>query len=208
MDIVDSRVEAYLEELIPKRDPVLDEMERLGRRLQFPIVGPLVGGLLCQMALLLKAGRIFEMGSGFGYSAYWFSKGMPKEGEIFCTDGDRERLERAAAFFKKGQPERKVHFLRGDALDLIDQTKGAFDIVFIDMDKARYPQAFEKAMPRLRKGGLLIADNVLWFGSVITPSEDPDTLGIQGYNRLIFGSPDLFSTLLPLRDGVSISIKR
>ncbi|HET6369824.1 MAG TPA: O-methyltransferase [Nitrospiria bacterium] len=207
MDIVDARVEAYLEELIPQRDPTLEEMEHLGRRLRFPIVGPLVGRLLCQVATLSGARRVFEMGSGFGYSAYWFSKGMSKEGEIFCTDGDRERLQRAEEFFKQGQPARRVRFLEGDAIELIDQIEGTFDIIFIDIDKARYPQAFHKAMPRLKSGGLLIADNVLWFGSVITPSEDPDTLGIQGYNRLVFESPELFSTLLPLRDGVSISLK-
>lgn len=207
MSIVNQAIEKYLLELNPPNDPVLREMERLAAPGNFPIVGPLVGRLLYQMALITKAKRIFEMGSGFGYSAYWFARALGEDGEIICTDGSKQHARQAEEFFKKGGLRAKMRFEVGDALDIIDRTAGEFDIVFNDIDKPFYPKAFERALPRLKVGGLLITDNVLWGGAVVTDDAAPSTLGVKEYTRLIYESSDLFTTIIPIRDGVSISVK-
>jgi predicted O-methyltransferase YrrM len=207
VDIVNPEIESYLEHLLPPEDKVLEEMEREGKKRQFPIVGPQVGRVLFQMARLLGATRVFEMGSGFGYSAYWFLKGMPADGQVVLTDGSKENLERARSYFKKAGLLSRVIMEKGNALEVIDRYPGPFDIIFNDIDKEQYPQAFQKAIPRLRSGGLLISDNVLWFGRILTDSRDPDVQGIREYNRLIAKTKEVFTSIIPIRDGVSISIK-
>ncbi len=208
MDIVDPEIEAYLSRLSSSRDDILGEMERLAEKRRFPIVGPLVGQLLAVMARSVGAMRVFEFGSGFGYSAYWFLKGMGSRGRVVLTDDEEENTRLARDFFKKAHLDSAVEIERGDALDIIDRQSEAFDIIFIDCEKKRYPAALDKALPRLRSGGLLLADNVLWFGSVLKQSEDPSVLGIQTFNQKVAADPNLLTTIVPIRDGVSISLKR
>ncbi|HET6464387.1 MAG TPA: O-methyltransferase [Nitrospiria bacterium] len=207
MDVLHPDLENYLIHLLSPRDEILSEMERLAEKMRFPIVGPLVGRLLNQMARMIDARRVFEFGSGFGYSAYWFLKGMDSRGQVVYADDEEENARVARGFFQKAGLLSRLQIEVGDALEIIDHQQGLFDIILIDCEKARYPTAFEKALPRIRKGGLLIADNVLWSGSVVKPSEEPSTMGIQTFNRRIFAEPQLFTTILPLRDGVSISLK-
>ncbi len=207
MEIVHANIVEYLLNVTPERNQILEDMERYALERNFPIVGPLVGRLLYVLANALHAKRILELGSGFGYSAFWFAKAIGKEGELFCTEGNSTNIEQAKEYFRRGKIPTRIHFLAGDALKLIDTVDGQFDIIFNDIDKHQYPKAFRKALPRLRKGGLLISDNVLWSGKILDKKPDADTAGILTYNRLIHSSKDLFSTILPLRDGVSISLK-
>jgi len=207
VNIVDPEIESYIDHLLPSQDDILKEMEQEGEKRRFPIVGPQVGRLLYQMARLTRAARIFEMGSGYGYSAYWFLKGMPASSRIILTDDSRENLDQARDYLKKAGLLDRVTLEYGDALDLIEKYPGPFDIIFNDIDKERYPEAFKKALPRIRSGGLLISDNVLWFGRVLTDSRDSDVEGIRTYNRLITQTKGLFTAIIPIRDGVSISIK-
>jgi len=207
MDILHPDLENYLMQLLAPRDEILSEMERLAEKTRFPIVGPLVGRLLSQMARMIGARRVFEFGSGFGYSAYWFLKGMDSRGQVVYTDDEAENARMARDFFERAGLLSRLQIETGDALQIIDRQQGSFDVILIDCEKARYPTALEKAIPRIRKGGLLIADNVLWSGSVTKPSEEPSTIGIQTFNRLVFSEPQLLTTILPLRDGVSISLK-
>lgn len=207
MDIIHPEIESYLTRLLPARDTVLLEMERLAEKERFPIVGPLVGSLLAQLAQAIEARRVFEFGSGFGYSAYWFVKGMNGRGRVVYTDDGEENARQAREFFQRAGLNSSLQIEVGDALEIIERQPNLFDIIFIDCEKARYPLAFEKAISRLRRGGFLIADNVLWSGSVIHPSEDPSVRGIQKFNRRVTTDPQLFTTILPLRDGVSVSLK-
>jgi predicted O-methyltransferase YrrM len=207
MEIVQPAIEAYLDGVAPSSDPTLKEMEKLARRRRFPIVGPLVGRLLCQLAMMIQAEHVLELGSGFGYSAYWFAKGLKTGGKIVCTEGSGENAAEAVEFFKKADMQQTMQIQVGDALEIIERYPGPFDIIFMDIDKERYPEGFEKAYSKLRRGGLFVVDNMLWFGSVLTNSTEPDVLGVKRLTERLYASKELWTTILPLRDGVSISLK-
>ena len=207
MEIVAAPIEDYLNRITPQEDPILAEMEARAGETDFPIAGPLVGRLLHQLVKLSGSRRILELGSGFGYSAYWFGKALENSGEIILTEFQEENLALAKDWFQRGEIPSRATFHQGDALEILESLEGEFDIIFNDVNKIHYPEVFKKAGPRLRSGGLLISDNVLWHGHVVEGPPDEDTQSILEYNRLIFDSPDFFSSILPIRDGISISLK-
>ncbi len=208
MNILDPSIVRYLHSLTPPRDPTLREMERIAAEKRFPIIGPLVGRLLFQLALLTRAKRIFELGSGYGYSAIWFARGLQPGGRIICTDGSGTNAALAARFFKQAQIEGLVDYRTGDALSLLAEEPGSFDIILNDVDKHEYPEVFRQAVPRLKKGGLLVTDNTLWQGRVVSDDDAATTAGVRAFNRLAFHSEEVLTTIIPLRDGVALSIKR
>lgn len=207
IEIVASQLNEYMSTLTPDRDPVLEEMEKWGAARDFPLIGPLCGRFLRQMALVSGAKNIFEMGSGFGYSAIWFAGGIPDSGKIICTDGDAQNREQALQYFKRSGVDHKVEFQVGIAQEILQQYSGPFDIIFNDIDKHEYPDIIDLVIPRLRKGGLFITDNVLWDGKVIHPPDDKYTRGIQEFNRCLYQRDDLLTTIIPLRDGLAVSVK-
>jgi len=200
-------VEKYLYEVLPARDPVVAEMERLAKEKNIPIVGPAVGRVLYQYAQLIGARRIFEMGSAIGYSTIWLARAAGPEGKVYYTDGDPQNAEKAKGYFERAGVRDRVEVLVGNALDLIQQVEGEFDLIFNDVDKQDYPKVFRLAVPRLRRGGLFITDNVFWSGRVGRPDPDEKTCAIQEFNRLIYASPEVFVTLLPIRDGLAVCLK-
>jgi predicted O-methyltransferase YrrM len=205
--IVNPNIEEYLKKLIPVEDEVLKEMEKLGEERGFPIIGPVVGRLLYQIAIMIGAKRVFEMGSGFGYSAYWFAKAVGDDGEVVFTELSQKNAQLAKDFFKRGGVDRKVQIHVGDALEILEETEGEFDIIFNDIDKEYYPIVVDKAYKKLRHGGLFITDNVLWFGRVLTDDSSPSTKGVKEFTRLLFSEKGFFTTIIPIRDGVSLSVK-
>jgi predicted O-methyltransferase YrrM len=208
MDILSPRVEEYMNHLTPARQDILNEMESLAAQRNFPIVGPLVGRILYQYARLLSPHRIMELGSGYGYSAFWWCVGSVQETRVYCTEGSPENIKLANDFLGRAGFSHKVEYYLGDALEALDKIPGEFDIVFMDIDKHQYPAGFEKAYPRLRRGGLFITDNVLWSGKVADPSvQDEATNGIRKYNELIYKTPGAAYTILPVRDGVAVTLK-
>jgi predicted O-methyltransferase YrrM len=210
VDITNPEIDRYLDGLIPREDPVLIEMEAFAKAKGFPIVGAQVGRLLSILARATGAKRILELGSGFGYSAYWFAQGMGLGGTVTLTDLSAERLAQAADFLGRAGLSDRIRFVQaGDATTLFDQIEGPFDIVFCDIDKQAYPQIHDVAADLLRPGGLFITDNMLWFGRVL----DADTLldstkGVLGLTEKLFGEGVFESVILPLRDGVSVAVKR
>jgi predicted O-methyltransferase YrrM len=207
VDIIDPAIDLYLHELASPDDPVLREMELLGAERSFPIIGPQVGQLLYILAGATSARRIIELGSGFGYSAYWFAKAVGAEGEVILTELSAERAAEAQEFLERGGLADRVHIEVGDGLEIIDRVGGEFDIVFNDIDKESYPQVLDKAAAALRPGGMLISDNMLWFGTVLdSEPAEASTRGIKELTRLLHESPDFRTVLIPLRDGVSVSI--
>ena len=205
--IVLQKVDEYIYSLLPQRDQVLSEIEALAESRGIPIVGPAVGRVLLQLAKMIDAGRIFEMGSAVGYSTIWLARGARRNGVVYYTDRGEDNARQAASYFKRAGVSDKVRLLIGDAIHLIDTVEGDFDIIFNDIDKQQYPEAFAKAYPRLRKGGVLVSDNVLRHGSVADGKRDSLTEGVREFNRLIYEADDLLTTILPIRDGISISLK-
>jgi predicted O-methyltransferase YrrM len=207
MKIVPDSIDAYMHKLTPPVHAVLTEMEKLGAKRKFPIVGPLVGRILFQLGRLSGAMRIMELGSGFGYSAFWWALATPPEAVIHCTELSPENIELGKDFLSRAQMLHKIDYRLGDALDTLDQISGEFDIVFMDADKVQYPEGFRKAFPRIRKGGLFVTDNVLWSGKVVGKKPDATTKAVLEYNELIYNTPGAFSTILPVRDGVAVTYK-
>jgi caffeoyl-CoA O-methyltransferase len=205
--ILEPLVEKYLSSILPERDPVLADMESYAKQHNIPIIGPDCGRLLSLVALISGAKRIFEMGSAIGYSAIWFALAAGPSAEIYCTDGDQANKELAGKNFERAGVAKKIRFMTGEAVELIDSVAGEFDIILIDVFKHQYPAALKKSLPRLKSGGLLITDNVLWSGRVAEPPKDDQTRGILQFNEMIYTSPQLFSVIVPLRDGVAICRK-
>ncbi|HUI42968.1 MAG TPA: O-methyltransferase [Terriglobia bacterium] len=204
--IVEPRTERYLQDLIPRRDAVLRDMERYAAAHDVPIVGPACGRVLFQLARLAGARRVFEMGSAIGYSTVWLARAVGSGGVVYYTDGDSANLRRAQAYLRRARVIDRVRLLTGDALELLKSTDGEFDLIFNDVNKEQYPEVFRLAVPRVRLGGLFVTDNVLWSGRAARAAArgDAETAGIQNFNRLVYRSPRLFTTIVPLRDGLAV----
>lgn len=206
MDIVNSKIEDYLSGLYGLRHEVLGKMEDEARERNFPIVGPLVGKLLYQLAKMIDARRVFEMGSGYGYSAFWWALAVDG-GKIHCTEGSDSNRQKGESYLREAGLLHRVKYHVGDAMEIIDRVEGEFDIVFIDLDKESYPTALEKAASRIRVGGLLVADNVLWSGKVTEKKGDASTEAIKEFNRKLFSRKDFAASIVPVRDGVAVAYR-
>jgi caffeoyl-CoA O-methyltransferase len=206
--ITADRVEDYLYSLLPPHDEVLSEMEAEAARRDIPIVGPAVGRILYQLARMIGARTVFEMGSAIGYSTIWWARAVGRGARVFYTDGDRKNAEEARRYFKRAGVDDRIEVQIGEALELLSERKEEFDIIFNDVDKEDYPRVLRLAIPRLRKGGLFVTDNVLWSGQVADPkNSEASTQAIREFNRLLYSSPDLFTTILPIRDGIAVAMK-
>ncbi len=207
---IQNDVEEYLYELLPERDAVLTEMEEFAAEHAVPIIGPAVARVLSLVVQISGAKRIFEMGSAIGYSTVWLAQAAGPSGRVIYTDGDPEKAKRAGAYIKRAGLARRVEQRVGDALELIKKSSGKFDLIFIDVDKHQYPAALRLALPKLKRGGILAADNTLWSGRAarVAAAEDRQTLGVQEFNRLIYAAQELYPVMIPLRDGLTVCLKK
>jgi len=201
-------VEDYLYGMLPPRDEVLTEMEADAAQNGYAIVGPAVARLLYQLAVISRAKRIFELGSAIGYSTIWWARGVGEGGKVIYTDGDPKNADKARRYFGRAGVSDRIVVRVGDALEILSEEKDLYDIIFNDVDKVDYPRVFRLALPRLKSGGLFVTDNVLWKGKLQKPNPDDKTRAILEFNRLIYESKDLFTTILPIRDGVAVCIKK
>jgi len=202
-------VEDYLYNLLPERDAVVREMEAYADENRIPIIGPAVARMLALLVQVSGAKRIFEMGSAIGYSTIWLARAAGTKAKVLYTDGDPEKARRAKEYFRRAGVAKRIEIKVGDAMALLKKAPGTFDLIFNDVDKHQYPAALRTALPKLRRGGLLITDNTLWSGKAARPAapEDHDTLGVQEFNRLVYESKELYPVLIPLRDGVTVCRK-
>jgi predicted O-methyltransferase YrrM len=207
--LTEEKTEKYIYSLLPARDPVLRAMEKYAAHHNVPIIGPACGRLLYQLARLIRARRVFELGSAIGYSTLWLARAVGPGGVVFYTDYDLANARRAEHYLRRAGVLRRVRLLVGDALRALEATPGKFDLIFNDVDKTQYPEVFRLAVPRLRVGGLLVADNVLRSGHMVRPAArgNPQTRATWRFNRLLYGSPELYTTIIPLREGFSVSQK-
>jgi caffeoyl-CoA O-methyltransferase len=207
MAIFQEPVKKYLYDLGQIDHPILKEMQAYGESRRFPIVNCEVGRVLYQLTVLSKAKRVFELGSGFGYSTLWFALALPPSGIIHHTDGDPENTKLAHHYFKKAGLLKKARFHTGDALQSLEKTPGKFDIYYCDIDKDGYPAAYRAIAKRARLGNIVITDNLLWSGKVAQPHPDGTTKAILEYTKSFWNDKNFASSMLPIRDGVGFHLR-
>ncbi len=202
-------VDDYLYSMLPTRDPVLAEMEDYATEHNVPIVGPAVARVLQQLVMMINARTVFELGSAIGYSTIWWAQAVGHNGRVIYTDGDSKNAERARGYFTRAGVSSRITLHIGDALEFLSEQKQEFDIIFNDVDKEDYPRVLRLVAPRLRKGGLFITDNVLWSGRVAEKnSTDARTKAILEFNRKLYDAPEFYTTILPVRDGLAVALKK
>jgi caffeoyl-CoA O-methyltransferase len=202
-------VDDYLYSMLPEREEVLDEMEDYATEHNIPIVGPAVARVLQQLALLINARTVFELGSAIGYSTVWWAQAVGDKGRVIYTDGDAKNAERARSYFDRAGVSGRITIHTGDALEVLSEQKQEFDVIFNDVDKEDYPRVLRLVAPRLRQGGLFITDNVLWSGRVAEKNPtDPRTKAILEFNRKLYDSTQFYTTILPIRDGLAVAMKK
>lgn len=202
-------VDDYLYSMLPARDEVLVEMEQYATEHNIPIVGPAVARVLQQLALMINARTVFELGSAIGYSTVWWAQAVGDSGRVIYTDSDSKNVERARGYFARAGVTNRVELQMGDALEVLSEQKQEFDIIFNDVDKEDYPRVLRLVAPRLRKGGLFVTDNVLWSGRVAEKNPtDAHTKAILEFNRKLYDSKEFYTTILPIRDGLAVAWKK
>jgi predicted O-methyltransferase YrrM len=209
VEIVDPRIMEYLRRLYDDGDPVRTEMEALAEKRRFPIVGPLVGRHLILLTLAIGAKRVFELGSGYGYSALHFARAVGEGGVVHCTELDEENVRLAQGFLTRAGVWGRVTYHREEATAALRRVAGTWDIVYNDIDKDGYPATVDLAHAHLRPGGLFITDNVLWSGRVLGGEDDGSamTRGVKEFTRRLLAHPGFLTAIDPTRDGVAVALR-
>jgi len=198
-------------------EPVTQAMEDHAADIDFPIVGPNIGRLLRVAATMVDAERVFEFGSGFGYSAVWFADALPADGDLHLTDYDATNLDQAREFLEQAGYADLASFHTGDAIEAFEETTGSFDVVLIDHEKSRYVDAFELAADRVAEGGIIVADNMMagptepdHVAAALSSAEpvDETTGGIAAFIERVREDPRFETALVPLGEGISICVNR
>ncbi|HUC74636.1 MAG TPA: O-methyltransferase [Vicinamibacterales bacterium] len=210
--IVPDAVERYLAGLNRGGDPLLAEIAQAGVERDLPLVDAEVGALLRVLATAIGARKILEIGTAVGYSGIWLAGALPADGMLMTMEMDAGRAKEAQGNFDRAGLTNRVSVMLGDAQRLIAKVAGPFDLIFQDGDKKMYTPLLDRLVSLLRPGGLLVTDNVLWDGKVVpgfitSAADDKDTRAIAEYNERVATHPALLTTVIPLRDGVSISVK-
>lgn len=205
------QVNPYLDSLVPPRPPEMQAMEQKGHEINFPIVGPASGYMMYTVARMIGARRVFELGSGYGYSTAWFAKAVQENGGgkvhhvVWNEDLSQQARHHLGALGYDGLIEYRV----SEAVQALKETDGPFDIIFNDIDKHGYPAALPVIAEKLRPGGVLFVDNLIWSGRIFDAADQSDnTRGVREFTRLITTSPDWIATLIPIRDGVLMAYKK
>jgi predicted O-methyltransferase YrrM len=213
--IVPDAVERYLAALNRARDPLLDEIATRGVERDLPLVDAEVGALLRVLATAVQAERILEIGTAVGYSGIWLAGALGPGGMLLTIEMDTARAQEARSNFERARLADRVSVIVGHAERMLAKVAGPFDLIFQDGDKKLYTPLLDRLVSMLRPGGLLVTDNVLWSGKVIpgftaaaAAVDDGDTAAISEYNDRVAAHPHLITAVVPLRDGVSISVKR
>ncbi len=211
IDPFDPRVVAHLEALVPERPRELQEMEAEAARTSFPIIGPVAGQLCYLVTRLIGARQVFEMGSGFGYSTAWFARGVDENGggTVHHVVWDDALSVRARGHLDRLGLQHLISYHVGEAVEALRRSEGPFDLIFNDIDKSGYPASLPVIAEKLRPGGVLIVDNLLWSGRVFDAADrSAATEGVRELTRRVFGDPAWTAALVPIRDGVLLARKR
>ena len=212
--VVPDAIEQYLSSLNHQADDVLKDIARSGEQQDLPLVDAEVGVLLRVLATAIQARRILEIGTAIGYSGIWLAGALPADGSLMTMEVDEQRARQAREHFTRAGLANRASVIVGDAQRMLAKVAGPFDLIFQDGDKKLYGPMLDRLVELLRPGGVLVTDNVLWDGEVVpgfvkTPRRDPaETRAIVEYNERLSTHPHLITSIVPLRDGVAISVKR
>jgi predicted O-methyltransferase YrrM len=212
--IVPDAVERYLAGLNQLADSVLLEIARAGEQQGLPLVDAEVGGLLRVLATAVGATRILEIGTAIGYSGIWLAAALPANGMLVTMERDRTRAAQARQNFVQAGVVDRVTVMIGDASLMLAKVAGPFDLIFQDGDKRMYLPMLDRLVELVRPGGLIVTDNVLWDGEVVpgfiaqATRKAEDTRAITEYNERLSRHPRLMTSIVPIRDGVAISVKQ
>lgn len=204
-------VQEYLTSLVPPREPELQKMEEIAEKNDFPIIGPVCGYYCYQLARMLNAKSVFELGSGYGYSTAWFAKAVRENGGgvVHHTVWDDDLSKRAQAHLSALGFADLVQFHNAEAVQTLRETDGPFDIIFNDIDKEGYPDSLPVIKEKLRHGGVLIIDNMIWSGRVYDHSNhEKNTEAVRRFTRDITSDLDWIVSLIPARDGMIVAYKK
>ncbi len=208
--LISPQVSEYLDGLVPPREPEMQAMEEIAAKTNFPIIGPASGYLCYLVTRMIGARRVFEMGSGYGYSTAWFAKAVKENGggEVFHVVWDADLSKRARGHLSALGCEGVVTYRVGEAVQTLRETDGPFDVIFNDIDKEGYPASLEVVESKLRVGGVLIIDNMLWHGRIFDASDkSPATEGVREFTRRITRDPKWAAVLTPIRDGLIVAMR-
>lgn len=205
------QVQEYITSLIPPREPELARMEEIAAKNDFPIIGPACGYYCYQLARMISARQIFELGSGYGYSTAWFAKAVKENGGgiVHHTVWDDKLSQQAKRHLAALGYTDLVQFHNAEAVETLRQTPGPFDIVFNDIDKEGYPDSLPVIKEKLRHGGILIIDNMIWHGQTLDPNDhEASTEAIRRFTRDVTNDLDWIVSLIPARDGMIVAYKK
>ncbi len=200
-------VESYLYKSFPNPDRVLEEIDKFGQRNEVPIIGPLVGRFLHLLVRASKPRSILEIGTAIGYSTIWLASALPDSSTLTTIEIDEETLGTAKENVERAKLSKKVRFVLGDAAKLVPMMKRRNDLIFLDTEKSLYPKLLPDLIRLLNIDGFLVADNTLWRGRVATDDSSKDTLTVKDFNNRIINDRRLLTLIVPIRDGVSLSLK-
>lgn len=210
MDFLPEKLNNYVEKHSQPEPELLQKLNRETWQKQMQprmLSGHLQGRVLSMLSKLIQPKNILEIGTYTGYSALCLAEGMQENGELHTIDINEELFDFQRKYFDESAFGKQIFQHLGNALEIIPKLEKTFDLVFIDADKTNYPNYFEIILPKLKKGSVILSDNVLWSGKVIEPLQegDEDTKALLEYNKLLNEHPKLETVLLPIRDGLTIS---
>jgi predicted O-methyltransferase YrrM len=210
-EIAYDNLQDYLTTLVPTREPVLQEMEAYAEKNNFPALGPVCGYYCYQLARMLRATSVFELGSGYGYSTAWFAKAVRENGGgvVHHTVWDDNLSAMAKEYLTRLGLDDLVEYHTAEAVDTLRKAAGTFDIIFNDIDKEGYPDSLPVIKSKLRSGGLLIIDNMIWHGQILDPNDrEKSTEAIRRFTRDVTTDSDWIVSLSPIRDGMIVAYKK
>lgn len=209
--IANPEIEKYCADLSSPLPNILEEIERYTYlKVQMPdmISGAYQGRVLSMFSKMLQPKRILEIGTFTGYATVCLASGLSEDGIIYTLDKNEELEDDINCFFEKAGIKNKTRYIIGNALEIIPNIDETFDLVFLDADKKKYKDYLSLIVPKLRKNGLLITDNVLWKARVLNEKKDSDTTAIHNFNEVLQQHSALEVVLLPIRDGLSLARKK
>lgn len=211
MSYTDEQLSRYLENLVPGRPAEVQKMEAYADEHGFPIIGPAAGYYCYMTARMIGATRVFELGSGYGYSTLWFARAVQENGggEVYHVVWDADLSARARRHLKILGYEQVIKYRVSEAVQSLRETPGPFDLIFNDINKTAYPESLSVIGEKLRSGGVLIIDNMLWSGRVLDEeNSEESTAAIREFTRQITTSRQWIASLVPIRDGLIVAYKR